>query len=170
MKNFQIEDAKEFLGDLMTNEKYDSFYLFEARIKSDLDYYVNGKRNMEYPRNEDERGARGAKESNGETGFHENESYICWKDIKDTLRLLMGEEQLPLSLKLILMFHRDNITRLIEMNNLPLAPEDVGALFYNVYLERGELSVTTGISLKVFTMDKTLEHLWDESVGKYYIA
>ena len=55
------------------------------------------------------------------------------------------------------------------MNNIPVNPQDVSALFLNIYYENGALTVTTGTSLKVFTLDKTLEHLWDDTVEKYYI-
>lgn len=67
------------------------------------------------------------------------------------------------------MFNRENISRLLEMNNLPVKEEDVSALFMNVVYEHGTLSVTTGTSLKIFTMDKTLEHIWDDTIKKYYI-
>lgn len=67
------------------------------------------------------------------------------------------------------MFNRENISRLLEMNNLPVKEEDVSALFMNVVYEHETLSVTTGTSLKIFTMDKTLEHIWDDTIKKYYI-
>ena len=71
--------------------------------------------------------------------------------------------------KIILMFNRENINRLLEMNHLPVSSEDGGALFLNVVYEHETLSVTTGTSLKIFTLDKTLEQVWDDTVKKYYI-
>ena len=67
------------------------------------------------------------------------------------------------------MFNRENIERLVMMNNLPLNPEDIGALFFNINYANEALTVTTGTSVKVFTMDKTLENTWDDTVEKYYI-
>ena len=78
-------------------------------------------------------------------------------------------ERLPIGFKIILMFNRENISRLLEMNNLPVKEEDVSALFMNVVYEHGTLAVRTGTSLKIFTMDKTLEHIWDDTIKKYYI-
>lgn len=152
MKNYPVEEIKEFISELLKNEKYDSFYLYEARIKTELDYYINGRLNKEF--------------------FDEvadMQEYVYWKDIKQTVSELIKGDRLPVSFKLLLMFNRDNITRLVEMNNLPVNPDDVSALFMNVYYENSELNVTTGTSLKIFTLDKTLENMWDESVGKYYI-
>ncbi|MBQ7706696.1 MAG: hypothetical protein IJT72_02815 [Lachnospiraceae bacterium] len=77
--------------------------------------------------------------------------------------------KLPVKMKLILMFNKDNINRLIEMNNIPIHPDNVRALFMNILYSDNRLSITTGTSLNVFTMDKTLEDLWDKTVEKYYI-
>ena len=154
MKSFSIEDIKTFMNDLLVNERYDSFYLFEARIKTGLDYYIRGKINKEFFDYD-------IKDS--------LEEYELWGNVKETVFLLMKGKRLPVSFKIILMFNHKNVERLIEMNNLPVAPTDITGLFYNINYEDEKLSVTTGTSLKVFTLDKTLDNLWDDTVGKYYI-
>lgn len=156
MKSFDIEDIKNYMNQLLVNEKFDSFYLYEARVKTALDYFIGGKLNMSYY-DEEEKKELDASE------------YESWGKVKQTIYDLMKGKKLPINFKIILMFNRENIERLIEMNNLPVKSEDVGALFYNIHFEAGELNVTTGTSLKVFTLDKRLEQLWDETVEKYYI-
>lgn len=155
MKNYEIEDIKSFMNELLVNEKYDSFYLYEIRLKTSLDYYISGKINKEFYDTEEER--------------EELYDYVSWGEVKHTVFELIKGNRLPISFKVILMFNRENIERIIEMNNLPIRPEDVSNLSMNIYYEDGNLLVTTGSSLKIFTLDKTLEHLWDDTVGKYYI-
>ena len=142
------------MNDLLVNERYDSFQLFEARIKTGLDYYIRGKINKEFFDYD-------IKDS--------LEEYELWGNVKETVFSLMKGKRLPVSFKIILMFNNENVERLIEMNNLPVAPTDITGLFYNINYEDEKLSVTTGTSLKVFTLDKTLDNLWDDTVGKYYI-
>ncbi len=144
------------MNELLVNERYDSFYLYEARVKTNLDYYIGGKVNMDFYDDEDKE----------EPDLSE---YICWKQVKHTVYELMKGKRLPINFKIILMFNQENVNRLIEMNNLPVKSEDVGGLFYNIYFEKGELTITTGVSLKIFTLDKTLEHIWDDTVEKYYV-
>ncbi len=156
MKQFEIEETGKFMSELLTGERYDSFYLFEARIKTGIDYNINGKINKDFF-DSDDRDIMAAEE------------YIDWKNIKPTVYELIKGDKLPLSLKLILMFNRENITRLAEMNNLPISENDIGALFFNVLYEKGKLTVTTGTSVKTFSLDKTLDHVWDDTVEKYYI-
>lgn len=160
MKNYQIEEIRDFMNALLVQSRYDSFYLFEARIRTNLDYYINGKINIDYYDSEERKEYEASRELT---------EYISWHQIKHTIYDLIKGKRLPVSFKIILMFNRENITRLVEMNNLPVRSEDVGALFMNIYFENGELTVTTGTSLKIFSLDKTLEHLWDETVEKYYI-
>ncbi|MBE5944357.1 MAG: hypothetical protein E7258_05510 [Lachnospiraceae bacterium] len=154
MKNYEIEDIKSYMNDLLSGDKFDSFYLYELRLKTSLDYYINGNLNKDFF-DEDERA--------------EKEDYVSWGHIKPIVFELIKGKRLPISFKLILMFNKENIIRLVEMNNLPIKPEDITGLFMNIYYEAGKLVVTTGTSLKIFTLDKTLEHIWDDTVGKYYI-
>lgn len=156
MKSFDIEDIKSYMNQLLIHEKFDSFYLYEARVKGALDYFIGGKLNIDYYDEEERLELEGTE-------------YISWGKVKNIIYDLMKGKKLPINFKIILMFNRDNIDRLIEMNNLPVKSEDVGALFYNIHFEAGELNITTGTSLKIFTLDKRLEQLWDETVGKYYI-
>ena len=43
MEIVEIEEKAEYIKELFEKEKYDSFYLYEARVKTKLDYYVNGR-------------------------------------------------------------------------------------------------------------------------------
>lgn len=154
MEIFTIEEKAEYMRTLFEEERYDSFYLHEVRVKTNVDYYINGKINPEYFDTEQQPLLS---------------EYIAWKDIKQTIFDFIRGNRLPISFKIILMFNRENIERLLEMNNLSFKQEDVAALFMNVVYEHDRLSVTTGTSIKIFTMDKTLEHVWDETVRRYYI-
>ena len=153
MEIFEIEEKADYIRELFVS-KYDSFYLYEARVKTKLDYYINGKLNKAYFDSEQ---------------AEELPEYIEWKDIKQTVYDYIRGKRLPIAFKIILMFNRENINRLLEMNHLPVSSEDVEALFLNVVYEHETLSVTTGTSLKIFTLDKTLEQVWDDTVKKYYI-
>jgi hypothetical protein len=44
----------------------------------------------------------------------------------------------------------------------------VRGLFLNIQYKQGKLTCTTGISLKTFTMEKGLEHVWEDMVQKYF--
>ena len=156
MKSFDIEDIKNFMNQLLVGEAYDDFYLYEARVKGAIDYFIGGKLNKDYY-DAEELEALG------------NVEYTTWGKVKPLVYELMKGKRRPLNFKIILMYSREKVVELVEANNLPVKSEDVGALFYNIHFEVGQLNVTTGTSLKVFTLDKRLEQLWDETVAKNYI-
>lgn len=159
MKNFdisEIKDIKTFLNGLFKDERYESFYLFSIKLEAAVSYEIDGKINKAFF-------------SEDELSQLNNMEYICWKDVKKTVLDYLNKGKLPVKMKLILMFNKDNVNRLIEMNNIPIHPDNVRALFMNVIYSDNRLSITTGTSLNVFTMDKTLEELWDKTVEKYYI-
>ena len=159
MKNFdisEIKDIKTFLNGLFKDERYESFYLFSIKLEAAVSYEIDGKINKAFF-------------SEDELSQLNNMEYICWKDVKRTVLDFLKGGKLPVKMKLILMFNKDNVNRLIEMNNIPIHPDNVRALFMNVIYSDNRLSITTGTSLNVFTMDKTLEELWDKTVEKYYI-
>ena len=149
MKIFEITDIKAYMNELFAGERFESFYLYELRCRSDMDYYVSGK-------------LAETDEAADAPGYAE------WGGVRKKLLNVTGTDELPKTMKLVLMFNRENITRLIEMNNIPLSPESVGGLFINISLDQNGMSVTTGTSVKEFTMDKTLERTWDSTVEKYY--
>ena len=57
---------------------------------------------------------------------------------------------------------------MILQNNLPIHLEDVRGLFLNIHFRDGILNCTTGVSLKTFTLEKSLDYVWDEMVRKYF--
>ena len=150
MEIVEIEEKAEYIKELFEKE----IKSLQASFQIYKDKYVNGRLNREYF------------DTEAQADLPE---YIEWKDIKATVYAYLKGERLPIGFKIILMFNRENISRLLEMNNLPVKEEDVSALFMNVVYEHETLSVTTGTSLKIFTMDKTLEHIWDDTIKKYYI-
>ncbi len=153
MISHEVDSVKEFIEELKNNKKFDSFYLYEARVKSRLDYYVNGKQN----------------EASFDMDNQMESEYITWKDIKETIFFLFGENIVPHSFRIILMFSRDNIEKLIELNDLSYKVDDISALFFNLYYDGDKFTITTGSSMRTFSLDKSIEKIWDDTVNKYYI-
>jgi hypothetical protein len=46
----------------------------------------------------------------------------------------------------------------------PFTPQDVTGMFLNLKFQNGNLMLTTGVSYRIFSTDKSLEHEWDRLV------
>ena len=54
----------------------------------------------------------------------------------------------------------------VENGRVQVQPEDV-MLFLNLVFQDGALTATTGVSLKQFSLDKSVEIAWDEHAAKF---
>ena len=47
---------------------------------------------------------------------------------------------------------------------------DINGLFVNLRYKDGKLTAVTGTSLNIFSMDKSLEHAWDQKIQKFILS
>ena len=57
-----------------------------------------------------------------------------------------------------------NLTRTVEQAHTGFTPGDVSAMYLNLSFQNRELHLTTGVSYRIFSGDKSLEHEWDRMV------
>ena len=74
----------------------------------------------------------------------------------------------PLAMKIVLMLAPHNVERFLEKYNIPMNSDQISGLYLNLRYEHNELSISSGTALTVFTLDKTVEHMWDEMLTKFF--
>ena len=74
---------------------------------------------------------------------------------------------MPLSFRFVLSLSHRNIARLVEREVPAINPEEVQGLYLNIHYDGAALTCVTGSSFKTFTMDKSLEHAWDEMAQNF---
>ncbi len=72
-----------------------------------------------------------------------------------------------MSFKFVFQFPPKQIQKLLEENDLPFHPEDVYGLFFNCQYHSEMLTLTTGSSLRVFTLDRSLDQAWDRMLTEF---
>ena len=55
-----------------------------------------------------------------------------------------------------------------SLRNHWIRPENVQGLYLNFHFDGTALTCVTGTSFRTFTMDKSLEHIWDEMAQKFF--
>lgn len=94
--------------------------------------------------------------------------YTFWKQVREFCFSIIKGKRTPLNFKLIFSLSPENISRLILQNQLDFQPESVQGLYLNIRFDGNTLQCITGISLKTFSMDKSLEQAWDKMVQKFF--
>ncbi len=154
MVALKIEEQKAFTSGLFIGELFDRFLVREANIVTFNSFTIDGR-------------VRHGYYSDEELEENKIEEFSAWKTLKPFCFSLIKGKRLPESFRIVFLCSPDAKETFIQ-NHVPgMDPDSVGGLYLNVQYENNEMTVVTGTSMNVFTMDKTLEREWDESVVQF---
>ncbi len=151
----EISDIKGFMQKLLLEQLLDDFLVSHAEVIANTKYTISGSLNSDYY-NSDELEIIG------------DRSLVLWKDIKPFIYSIIKGNRIPSYFKIIFSLPQPKVSDFIHQHQLPISIEQVNGLFMNLLYENKILKCTTGTSLSVFTLDKSLEQLWDHSVQAYF--
>ncbi len=160
MISIQIADIKLFMNKLFLSEYFDAFLLSEANFVTFNTFHIDGILQHAYYSGEELK----------ESGMGE-QSFSLWKQIRPFALSLIKGTHTPLEFKIIFRLSDSNVEKLLRQTGITaFSPADVDGLFLNLNFSRGDLYCISGTSLTLFSMDKTVEHAWDDAVKKYLNA
>lgn len=154
MLSEQVSDIKLFMTQLLKDTMFDNFQLCEATIQTGCSYTIDGHLNLVFYNSD-------------ELEILDQRTYALWSEVKPLAFDMIKGTHTPLSFKIVMMLAPSNVSKLVTQNNLPIHPEDISGLYLNILYDRSTLTLTSGVALKVFTLDKSIEHIWDENLRKY---
>ena len=154
MTQFEIEPVKDFMSQLLIGNILDAFYVKEVTLTTFNTFTIDG---------------------HIQKGFFTTEEwetagkpvYSTWEQLKPICYQLIKGKKTPLNFRIIFVASEQMIAQCLEKSQVNLTIENVNGLFLHITYENGKILCTTGISLDIFTMDKTLEHYWDDSIKKF---
>ena len=164
MQTIEILEIKNFTGKLLLGEEFDKFQLIEAHVTTNVDFKIDGSIHKEFF---DE--------------AYEITPYVLWKDIKHFVLSFIKGKILPIRFKLIFSLRPADIPRLLQKGELDEDPENISSLNFTILYERAhkdpdviadsvfsqKMTCTTGFARKNFTLDKTTENYWDETIEDF---
>lgn len=151
MTALQIEDQKSFTSGLFVGEVFDAFLVREVHMVTFNRFAIDGRVRKGYYSDEERK-------------ENQIEEFSSWKTLKPFCFSLLKGKHLPESFRIVFMMSSEAKERFIKKRLPDMEAGMVSGLYLNVQYENNEMTVVTGISMNTFTMDKTLEREWDESV------
>ena len=142
------------MSHLLLKSVFDHFLLSEMEIQTYGRFLVSGRLNQSWYTKEEWELLNGRK-------------YAVWGDIKSFAYQLIKGNKTPLSLKLVFVLSVEETGKIVEKTGKDYNTDDVDGLFLNLHYEKDALHLVTGTSLKLFTLDKGLEHAWDDWVKQF---
>ena len=149
---FSLTSIKGFMSQLLLSETFDSFSFIEAEIVTFNTFHIDGLIQKDF----------------FDTGADLPE-YSPWKNVREYCFSIIKGRRTPLSFRFVFSLSRKSIEQLVLRSSPAVRPEDVQGLYLNIHYDGRQLSCVTGTSFQTFTMDKSLEHAWDEMVEKFFL-
>ena len=146
MLAIKVDDLKSFTTELFSRELFDKYYVTDIEISTYNTFSINGSINKSYYEDE------------------ESKSYSYWKDLKPLCFDLIKGKRLPVSFKIVLKLDEYNIEKFIEDNSLDIFKDKLKECFINIIYEDKALTLTNGIFLNDFILDKSAQSAWDKYI------
>ena len=150
-------DTKKCTNALFLQSVFDSFYFIEGEITTFNRFQIDGRLKKEFYHQGLET----------EAGVPDRE-YSLWKEQRDFCFSIIKGKRTPLGFRFIFSLSAPNIAKLLEQENLTFTAKDVQGLYLNFKYDGTNLTCTTGTSMNLFTLDKSLEQAWDRMVQRIF--
>lgn len=181
---FEIEDTKAFMTALLMRDTFKDFELSSGQITTFMTFTLDGFLHDEYLKEDEEQlpGASGSGEDpasaqsafaavnnkTSEYGAEEETGLLVpWPVAAPYVTTLIKGKKPPKSMKLVLRLGNAHMKTMLEKAGSAVAAEQVKGLFLNINYEADKVTCTTGTSMAVFTLDKSVDRVWDEAVEKF---
>lgn len=98
-------------------------------------------------------------------------NYSLWGDIREFCFQIIRGKRTPLSFRFILSLPQEQFADFLSRHEIAgIRPSDIQGLYLNIRYDGTSLQCTTGTSVSLFTLDKTLENAWDHSVRQFFLT
>ena len=145
------------MAKLLATETFDSFLLEEAVIDTYNTFTIDGKIHREF-----------YDDSNG--SLEESEASLAefspWSHIRGICLDLIKGKHTPLGFKFVLLLGEEGKLSFFKEKEVDVNPDEV-SFGIIIKFSAGEVQITTGISHKTFSMDKSAEKAWDAYIPSF---
>lgn len=152
----ELPEIRIFMNKLLCTEIFDNFLLQEASIQNSIHYHIVGTFHADFYSQEE-------LEQEHLAGL----SFIPYGKVRTQCFDLIKGKRTPSFFKFVLLLSPANLEKTLQQTGSALTSQDVSAVFINLKFQNNKLLLTTGISYRTFTIDKTLEREWDALIKKF---
>lgn len=146
----ELTDIRDFMNKLLGTDTFDHFLLQEVLIQKDASYHLDGRVNPGFYTDEEQ-------EILGIKGF----SFLPFSMLRPQCLTVFKGKRKPLSFKFVFLLSPPNLEKTLASFKSSFTVSDISGIFFNLHYQSDRLLLTTGISYRIFSPDKSLDHEWD---------
>lgn len=140
-----VENKKKFMNMLLKGTDFDRFLVRTVSLRTNIVYEMDCTLNKDWFSADEQDTVK--------------DKYAQWLSVKPVVFELIKGKKLPGYMKIVLSPSTDTTFKIHQ---------NAAALFINIIFEDAKLSVINGSSEKNFSLDKAVEHSWDEYTAKFF--
>ena len=159
----KITDTRGFMKHLLAGDLFDPFLFSEGTVTTFTTFSIDGTWHPDYYTAQDD-GTDAAVTASDPT----IPAALTWKLVRPILFDIIKGRHTPISFRIVLRLADYNVEKLLASGAPSIEASQVAGLFLNLNYQGSTVTCTTGTSLRVFTMDKTLDRVWDEMVLRFF--
>ena len=144
--------TKNCMQHLLLKTTFDSFSLIEGEITTYNTFHIDGYLHKKF--------------------FEEapQKEYSSWGDLREFCFQIIRGKRTPLNFRFILSLPREDFEDFLNQQEIfAFRSSDLQGLYLNFKYDGTSLKCVTGISLSLFTMDKTHEKVWDNYAKEFFL-
>ena len=149
MIQLQLNSIKEFMNNLLLLDYFDDFLCVSGEITTFNTFSIDGFIHQDYY---------------PQDSHHAPLEYSTWSNLKEHCHSIIKGKHPPLGLKLIFKLPEVAIEPFLKKYNLDYPKEEIQGLYLNIRFENKNLYITTGTTLKTFSLSKDIERAWDKEL------
>jgi hypothetical protein len=156
MLALQLTDVKGFMNTLLRTDTFDHFLLQEAVITTAATFVIDGHLTDGFYSTEELDGF-------GLTGC----PLLPFSMLRGSCFDLIKGKKTPLSFRFVFELSPENLRKTLASVQSSYTPADLSGVFINLKYQNALLTLTTGISYRIFSTDRSLDAEWDALVKRF---
>lgn len=151
---FSILDIKEFMSKLLVQDTFHCFLVSEVEVQTGNYYQISGRRNQAWF-------------TKDELEQLEYANYSNWSELKSLVYQLIKGNKTPMFFKIVFLLSPNMVAHFLEEEKCDYKVSDISGLYINICYEKKELHLVTATALNIFSMERTIDHLWDNYITTF---
>lgn len=154
MISLKVKDINNFMKKLLIADTFDHFLLCDSEIATACTIHFNGRMNQKF--------------FNKEELDSLYDEFVYWKDVKNIAYEAIKGNKVPSRMKLVFALSKTKYSEIIKKSGMNITSDEVGGFYLHIHYENNQIEVITGVSLNTFTLDKTLDKYWDDTIITFF--
>lgn len=152
----ELTDIKSFMNTLLKSEVFDHFLLQEAVITGAASYVIDGHINKDFFSSEELE----------DLGLSDA-LILPFSMLRQSCFDLFKGKKMPSSFRMIFLLSPENVMRTLQSTQSTFTPNDISGIYLNIKYHNHKITLTTGISYRIFSTDRSLEAECDKMFRRF---